>query len=197
MLQMPQLRKFNGLFIKKMRLYTRGGDKGKTGLCTPDRVSKASTRISAIGDVDELNCLIGVCHNYVSKEISSILLILQNQLFSVGADIAVPKETEKLKWLVNSDHVKDIEKETDKYSSKINPQKNFVLPIGVLSANWIYLARSVCRRAERNVVRLMEDEGTNAHLLEYLNRLSSLLFVLARYENRNIEEPAPDYEARL
>ena len=180
-----------------MRLYTRGGDKGKTGLCTPDRVSKASIRISAIGDVDELNCLIGVCHNYVGKEISAILLVLQNQLFSVGADLAVPVETEKLKWLVNESYVKGIEQETDKYTEKIKPQKNFVLPMGVISANWLYFARSVCRRAERSVVALMDEEGTNIHLISYLNRLSSLLFVLARYENRNIQEPAPNYSARL
>jgi len=168
--------------------YTKTGDKGETGV-TGQRLRKTDARISAIGDVDETNAALGVALAHVEDvDVRSAILHAQNLLFTVGAELSG-----NAKVVMKAEHVEALEKSIEFFGAKIKPQTTFLLPNGTKSASFLHLARAVCRRAERSVVALQEQKLVNAELVRYLNRLSSLLYVLARYENRTVKEQAPVY----
>jgi len=174
--------------MKKIRIYTKSGDKGKTSLFGGKRISKDSIRIETIGTIDELNASLGlVTSASKNKKTHPILTTIQNTLFDIGSEIANPystgKNTKKIFWL-EQDKVNELEKIIDQVDSKLKPLSNFILPGGVESASRLHFARSVTRRTERNIIRLAKKEKVNSNIISYLNRLSDLLFVLARYENK-------------
>jgi cob(I)alamin adenosyltransferase len=169
------------------RIYTRSGDQGDTGLGDGTRVPKDHPRVAAYGEVDELNAVLGLQITEVSDE-RELLLSIQNDLFDVGADLCVPPadgEDAAIKLRVRSEQATRLEHEIDRLNARLQPLKSFVLPGGSRLAAWAHLARTVCRRAERAVVTLMRTEKVNAQVVIYLNRLSDLLFVLARVANRD------------
>jgi cob(I)alamin adenosyltransferase len=169
------------------RIYTRSGDHGQTGLGDGQRVSKLNPRIVAGGSVDETNCAIGMAIAAgPSPEISRILTALQQFLFDLGADLCVPlpkSGDDPLPSRVGPSHVEKLESLIDHYTDTLEPLKSFVLPGGHPAAAALHYARSVCRRAEVDALRLQETEPLNQLLLISLNRLSDLLFVLARVTN--------------
>lgn len=158
------------------KIYTRTGDAGTTGLGDGERASKTAKRVHAMGDVDELNSLIGLllCEALEAK-LSDTLLAVQHDLFDLGGEISIPGST-----LLPHSAVARLEAAIDDCNDKLPPLKEFILPGGSRAAAQCHLARTVCRRAERAVVELANTETINAALLEYLNRLSDLLFVVAR-----------------
>ncbi|MFN7949262.1 MAG: cob(I)yrinic acid a,c-diamide adenosyltransferase [Blastocatellia bacterium] len=165
------------------KVYTRTGDAGKTSLVSGDRVSKADLRVSAYGDVDELNSVLGVVRTFpLDVELNELLGRLQNDLFTVGADLATPAGTPVPR--VSPEMVTELEQVIDKYLEELEPLKEFILPGGSNAGAMLHLARTVARRAERVVVALAEREEITAEALQYLNRLSDLLFVLARVANK-------------
>ncbi len=168
-----------------MPYYTRAGDKGKTGICDQERMSKSSSRIAAIGDVDELNAATGICRAACDdKEIADALERVQNELFVLGADIAAPLDSKFKATRLEKGHTERMEKDIDRIAEEIGELKNFILPGGTELAARLHLARTVCRRAERSINLLAEKEKINPEDLPYINRLSSLLFVLARLANK-------------
>lgn len=168
----------------RMKIYTRKGDRGKTGLQGRSQVEKDSPLIGAYGTVDELNSLLGVAVLYlVSATVKNTVLELQRDLFLLGADLANVSASTELR--VRRSDWERLEQWIDQYQNALPPLRNFILPGGSAGAAHLHLARTVCRRAERLVVRAMRTEqGINAEVLPYLNRLSDLLFVLARFENK-------------
>lgn len=170
-----------------MKIYTKTGDKGETGLFGGERITKSSLRIEAYGTIDELNAFIGFAVSVITDDSIKILLNkIQNQLFTVGTDLAT-QENEKTKKLnikrTPSYFYKDIEEEIDKYHTKLDELKNFILPGGSKGAALLHVCRTICRRAERNVVALNSTVKIGENIIIFLNRLSDLFFVLARYEN--------------
>ena len=167
-----------------MKIYTGRGDGGKTSLFSGERVGKDDRRVEAYGTLDELNSLLGWAETQTGcAEVSVILTDLQSELFEAGADLATVGRRRRVRRLDENDW-RRLESLIDELDEKLPPLKNFVLPGGSEAASVIHMARSVCRRGERLLVRLMQtDPDVNEHLLVYLNRLSDLLFVLARYEN--------------
>jgi cob(I)alamin adenosyltransferase len=170
----------------KMKIYTKTGDSGETGLFAGPRVRKDDPRIEAYGTVDELNAVLGLarCQN-LPQEIDSLTARIQHTLFDLGAELATPDPASRGTDLISTAHIEALEAEIDKYDTGLPPLKTFILPGGVSGAALLHLARTVCRRAERHVVTLgqREKEGLSPHVLTYLNRLSDLLFVLARAVN--------------
>ncbi len=167
------------------RIYTRGGDRGRTGLADGRRVAKDDLRIEAIGAVDEANAAIGLARLYTAGETDAILARIQNDLFDLGAGLARPKAEEAEGRLAVADsQVKRLEEEIDRLNAELEPLANFILPGGSPAAAHLHLARTVVRRAERRVVALARREAVEAAAVRYLNRLSDLLFVLARWLNR-------------
>jgi cob(I)alamin adenosyltransferase len=168
--------------VQLTRIYTRGGDKGKTSLGDGKRVPKNADRIKAIGEVDAANSAIGVAILYASSSIKKILLHIQNDLFDLGADLCIPnKDEDSLK--VSKDQVTWLEEHIDDLNAKLQPLKSFVLPGGSKSAAFLHVARTEVRSAERAVIDLEEQEGGVQSVAQYLNRLSDLIFVLCRIEN--------------
>jgi cob(I)alamin adenosyltransferase len=172
------------------RIYTRTGDDGTTALGSGERRAKYDLRIAAYGTVDETNATIGIArlHLRAEPEVDAILMRVQNDLFDLGADLAVPEkdEAKPRERLRVSDHqVERLESDIDRLNTALTPLKSFVLPGGEPAAAHLHLARTVCRRAERLVVELAarKEEKIGAPALRYLNRLSDLLFVAARYVN--------------
>ncbi len=166
------------------RVYTRQGDDGRTQIVSGERVWKDSVRVEAYGEVDELNSLIGFARSYVGdKRADSILREVQNDLFKVGSDLATPMTFERA-VRVSPDMVEKLEKWIDELNSTLEPLRDFILPSGSKAGALLHYARTVCRRAERRVVSLMKEEEVNPSALKYINRLSDLLFVMARYVNR-------------
>jgi cob(I)alamin adenosyltransferase len=169
------------------RIYTRTGDQGETGLGDGTRVSKDHPRVAAYGDVDELNAVLGLVAIELSGE-RDLLRSIQNDLFDVGADLCVPPvdgEPPGQRLRVRAEQATRLEHEIDRLNARLQPLTSFVLPGGNRAAAWCHLARTVCRRAERAVVTLMRSERINPQAVIYLNRLSDLLFVLARVANRD------------
>ena len=171
-----------------MKIYTKTGDKGETGLFGGERVSKNTLRLNAYGTIDELNSFVGLAIIEVKcDEIKNILIDLQNKLFVIGSDLATP-ETEKNKKLKISrtpdQFILEIEKTIDNLDSQLDELKNFILPGGSKSAALLHVCRTVSRRAEREVVALKNIEKIGDNILIFLNRLSDLLFVLSRFENK-------------
>jgi cob(I)alamin adenosyltransferase len=174
-----------------MRIYTKTGDKGETSLFGGKRVWKDSLRIQAYGTVDELNSLLGVIRSMKPRNpIDRILGQIQQDLFTLGSDLAAP-EGSRVKAFgvprIEARHVSQLEEYIDQSSSKLAPLRRFILPGGHPIASSLHLARTVCRRAEREAVRLGRREPLGRYVLPYMNRLSDLLFVLARLANAQAE----------
>ena len=173
-----------------MKIYTRTGDEGSTSLVAGERVSKANLRVAACGALDELNCAIGVARaTSPSAATDRALRAIQERLFELGADLAATG-TCSSKRRLDSAVTAWLENEIDRMTAELPPLKNFILPGGSAAAAQIHLARAVCRRAEREIVRLSQSDQIDAGDLAFLNRLSDFLFVLARHENflRGISE---------
>lgn len=169
-----------------MKIYTRTGDSGSTGLFGGPRVAKDDIRIEAYGTVDELNALIGrVRFAGVPSAIDDQLARIQHELFSMGAELASPDPDKHQLRTINATHIETLESWIDAHELSLPPLKNFILPAGSAAATEMHVARAVCRRAERRVVTLgrNQQESVSQAVLIYLNRLSDLLFVLARVVN--------------
>ena len=171
---------------RKMKIYTKTGDKGETGLFRGPRVPKHNFRVEAYGDVDELNAVIGTLLVHINdQEIHGLLESIQHELFEVGADLATPIQTKDDPRLrIKEAFTSRLEKQIDKTEARLPELKYFILPGGSIGGAMLHLARTVCRRAERSVTRLQEVDAINPEIIRYLNRLSDLLFVLARAENQ-------------
>jgi cob(I)alamin adenosyltransferase len=169
------------------KIYTKTGDQGATGLGDGSRVPKDHPRVTAYGTVDELNALLGVLVSSMqgNKELAELIRSVQNDLFDVGADLCMPILPGDKALRMRADQAERLEKAIDKYNERLQPLKSFVLPGGTAAAAWCHLARTVCRRAERDVVTLSHGETINPQVVVYLNRLSDLLFVLARVCNND------------
>jgi cob(I)alamin adenosyltransferase len=171
-----------------MKIYTKTGDDGTTGLFSGIRVSKDSLRVETYGTTDELNTIIGIAVSQMpDSELKNDLLHLNNTLFVVGSDLATPLEP-KPKFSINrikKENIDWLEVRIDDYTSKMPELKNFILPGGSVAAAHLHHARTVCRRAERLCVRLSREEFLGDHLLKFLNRLSDYLFTAARMANYN------------
>jgi cob(I)alamin adenosyltransferase len=198
-----------------MKIYTRTGDEGTTGLFGGDRVQKDSPRIAAYGTVDEINAQLGVARAHLRSRnlgdapeeapfggsLAEVLRRLQEELFTVGADLATPVGSKPVVPRIGASHVERIEQEIDAFQAELPELKQFILPGGVPGGAALHAARTTCRRAERLAVRAeAEAEGEiNHQALVYLNRLSDLFFVLARWANHRIGEKedrwAPDGSA--
>ena len=168
------------------KIYTRGGDKGKTSLGDGKRLSKNSMRISSIGDVDETNCAIGLALTILNpdEETTKVLSRVQNDLFDLGADLAIPgADINDGNLRIQKIQVTRIEEDIDALNKNLSTLQSFILPGGSKSAAHIHAARAIARRAERSLIALAESEAVNQFALQYLNRLSDLLFVLARTKN--------------
>lgn len=169
------------------KVYTRTGDDGTTGLGGGQRVDKDSLRVNAYGTVDELSSHIGVARAVgLVDTLSEPLQRIQNDLFHVGSDLCILEE-DKEKFQVpqiEERHVTFLEDLMDRLSEELEPLENFILPGGVPGAAHLHVARTVCRRAERDVISLARDEAVGPWVARYLNRLSDTLFVMARYENK-------------
>ena len=179
------------------KIYTRSGDEGLTALGSKARVPKESLRVSAYGTVDELNSVLGVAlAGGLTEKLAALVPSLQNELFHLGSDLCFPEE-DKAQFAIpqmEARHVARLEAIVDELAAALGPLENFILPGGSLGAAQLHVARTVCRRAEREVVALSREEPVGAFVIPYLNRLSDALFVMARYENhaRGVAEPLWD-----
>ena len=182
-----------------MKIYTKTGDEGSTSLFGGRRVDKDDLRIKAYGTVDELNALLGSAVSEILDEaFKELLKNIQIDLFIIGSDLATPDDG-KINFTVPKTEeslIRKLEEAIDLYSDKLPPLKNFILPGGSKGASLLHLARTVCRRAERSVVELSKNENIGQNILVYLNRLSDLLFVLARYENQLTSTPEVEWKPR-
>lgn len=173
--------------VKLTRIYTRGGDKGKTSLGSGQRVVKHHPRVAAYGSVDETNAVVGLArlHTADEPEIDAMLRRIQNDLFDLGADLATPAvENPAFPPLrILAEQVKRLEGEIDRLNAELRPLNSFVLPGGKPAAAALHLARTVARRAEREITLLAESEPINPEAVRYINRLSDLFFVMSRWLN--------------
>ncbi len=162
------------------KIYTRTGDDGSTGLGDGSRINKDSLRVDAMGDVDELNSIIGIMltENLPDKLLSQLTQI-QHDLFNLGGEICIPGHR-----ILQQVRIQDLEAQIDAYNENLTPLKEFILPGGSKAAAYCHLARTVCRRAERKLVELHRKENLSPLSLQYLNRLSDLLFVMCRIINQ-------------
>jgi cob(I)alamin adenosyltransferase len=175
--------------VRLTRIYTGGGDRGETSLGDGTRVPKIDCRIAAFGAVDELNSHLGlVLAGDLPDEMRAVLTRVQNELFDLGADLSVPFGVgDRLR--ITHEQIADIEQDCDSFNADLPELKSFVLPGGSEAAARLHVARAVCRRAERKALEAAEDLDLNQLALVYLNRLSDLLFILARTANAGGEEP--------
>jgi cob(I)alamin adenosyltransferase len=175
--------------VRLTKIYTRTGDDGSTGLVDGSRVSKATTRMAAIGDVDEANSALGVALTSIGDgPIRDALLAVQNDLFDLGADLATPGDDfapGELVLRIVAGQVERLEREIDRVNADLSPLRSFILPGGSAGAAQLHLARAVVRRAERAMVAAAGDNRLNPEALSYINRLSDFLFVAARALNQN------------
>jgi cob(I)alamin adenosyltransferase len=169
-----------------MKIYTKGGDAGQTGLFGGLRVAKSDLRVSAYGEVDELNAVLGLCRTAaLPMEVEQSLKAVQDQLFTLGSELATP-EPEKVRMKLPTTQqswIDAMEQQIDAIDAEVPPLRQFILPGGTVAAAQLHLARTVCRRAERAVVALHAHEPVQGLGLQYLNRLSDLLFMQARLAN--------------
>lgn len=184
-----------------MKIYTKTGDRGTTSLIGGTKVAKSHLRIESYGTVDELNSYIGLCRDLLAGEKGKqVLQEIQDRLFTIGAALACDPEKER-KMLIPDLHEEDIvylEKEIDRMNEALPEMKSFVLPGGHPTVSHLHIARCVCRRAERGIVRLeQESMEVEATILKYLNRLSDYLFVLARYEGMELNAPEIPWKPRV
>ncbi len=176
------------------KISTKKGDKGMTSLSSRQRVSKDTLRVHAFGSVDELNSFIGLAlSSGLSDRLSETLPAIQNQLFNLGADLSyLPDEDERIAMpRVEDRHIAELNALVDELEEFAGPLENFILPGGSPGSAYLHVARTVCRRAERETVALNHEEPVDPNVLAYLNRLSDALFLMARYENirKGVSEP--------
>jgi cob(I)alamin adenosyltransferase len=176
--------------VRLNKIYTKTGDAGTTGLGTGERVRKDDLRIVAYGTVDETNATLGVVRQHLAGHpgLDAKILRIQNDLFDLGADLCVPDRGEKLEFealRITEGQVERLEAELDEMNAEIKPLKSFILPGGSAASVAFHVARTVCRRAERDMVSLAaaDNEPVSAAALKYINRLSDYLFVAGRYVN--------------
>ena len=170
-----------------MKIYTKTGDDGTTGLFGAGRVRKDALRVSAYGDVDELNALLGVASTYSDDiEVAAVLERLQSELFTLGAQLATPDPSHAPKNVpvIRDGHIETLESEIDAFDAELEPLRSFILPSGSPLAAALHVARTVCRRAERSLVSLSAHEPVPVEASRYLNRLSDHLFTMARLANK-------------
>jgi cob(I)alamin adenosyltransferase len=169
-----------------MKIYTKTGDEGETGLFGGPRVRKDDPRVEAYGEVDELNAFIGLARcEPVGQRTDQLLATIQNELFDLGAELASPEPQRMGTKGVSTAQIARLESAIDEHEAGLPPLAAFILPGGVRAAALLHVARTVCRRAERRVVTLSRQEEISGEVIVYLNRLSDLLFVLARAVNRD------------
>ena len=176
-----------------MKIYTKKGDLGDTGLLGGVRISKASQRVESYGNIDELTTFLAlVCSVTTDEELKETLTRIQIELFHVSSELATPQGKKTFGKLIEETAIKQLEQEIDACDEEVPPLKSFILLGGSLSASYLQVSRAVCRRSERSVVRLHQEEEIRPLIIQYLNRLSDLLFSLARRANfrENIEEIA-------
>ncbi len=180
-----------------MKIYTKFGDSGDTALYGGTRIRKDALRIHAIGAVDELNAYIGYAQSFIDDdEVNALLNRIQNHLFALGADLATPDSHSKSAELRISEHfTTEMERAIDKLSAELPPLTHFILPGGCPGGAVLHIARTVCRRSERAVVELANKAHLNPELLRSLNRLSDLLFMLARTVNYRANAPEQIWES--
>ena len=176
------------------RIYTKTGDDGTTGLGGGERVPKDSPRVAAYGTIDELNSQLGVAlASGLCERLVDVLPGIQNELFDVGSDLCWPSDDARRVRIptVEARHIEALERLIDELNAVVGPLANFLLPGGSPGAAQLHVARTICRRAERETVHLAAGESIGEFVLPYLNRLSDALFVMARYENheRGVAEP--------
>jgi cob(I)alamin adenosyltransferase len=185
--------------VRITKVYTRTGDRGDTGLVGGKRVPKDSPRIEAYGVIDELNSIVGLARVFTEENLDAgeahrfldgVLCQIQDELFDLGSELATPPEyfTAGM-YRVSDDEVKRLEKLMDRCQKDLEPLKSFVLPGGGRVGAYLHQCRTVCRRAERDILRLSRQEEVNPTLLKYVNRLSDLFFVLARWISKQMGEP--------
>jgi cob(I)alamin adenosyltransferase len=185
---------------KLTRLYTRKGDEGETSLGGGQRVPKDDPRVTAVGTVDELNASLGVALAHgLAPRLAEVLPRIQNELFHLGSDLCFLEEDKARYPLpqIEARHITALEQLIDELNAAVGPLENFILPGGAVGAAHLHVARTLCRRAERAVVGLAREAPVGEYALRYLNRLSDLLFTMARYENkqRGVDEPLWDSHA--
>lgn len=175
-----------------MKIYTKTGDSGKTSFVGGERVNKNDLRIEAYGTLDELNSIIGVTMNYIeAKALKAVLEKVQHELFTLGAELAslTSKGNTSMPLPVTSEeHVKELEHFIDELNSQLEPQTSFLLPKGTKASTYLHLTRTTCRKAERLIVTIAQQYPINPQILIYINRLSDLLYIMARYENKEFAE---------
>ncbi len=171
--------------VKLTRIYTRGGDKGKTSLGDGKRVPKHDARVAAYGTVDEANAAIGVAKLHAKGRAAAMLARIQNDLFDLGADLCFPEDREDRPALrIVPSQTERLEREIDAMNAEMKPLASFILPGGSAASANLHLARAIVRRAERTMTALAERAPVNPEAIRYVNRLSDHLFVLARYLNK-------------
>ena len=168
--------------VKIDKVYTKGGDKGKTSLGDGTRVSKTDQVIEALANIEELNANLGYVLCKIPNQYKNIFQKIQNDLFDLGADIITPSDKENV-LRINKNHTSSLESEIDSILSSLPALKSFILPGGIEISARIHLARTICRRCEISILKLNEKRPINSEILKYINRLSDLLFVIARKLN--------------
>lgn len=181
-----------------MKIYTKGGDFGETGLYGGVRVPKDDLRIRTYGTLDELNAVLGVFLSLTQgpEDLRPLIVTIQGELFQLGAELATPRGKKVSFTLLQNQQVQALENEIDRMESSLQPLKTFILPGGGLPASYLHLARTVSRRAERELVTLNRAEPVRSVVLEYMNRLSDYLFVAARYVNHSLGIADIPWESR-
>ncbi len=182
--------------IRLSKIYTKVGDKGSTLLATGEKLLKSNVRIEAYGTVDELNAVVGLLRDTIEPdkrmgEIINSLIKIQNELFDIGGELSVPLDVLNInvQQVVAMGDVERLEREMDEFNESLPPLENFILPGGHIANSTCHLARTVCRRAERAVVRMSEQDAVRDEVRIYLNRLSDWFFVLSRELSRRLGVP--------
>jgi len=172
--------------VKLDKIYTRGGDKGKTSLGNGKRIDKTNIRIEAFGAIDETNALLGIAIIKLPSPYKEMILRIQNDLFDLGADLCVPEEkNSNYKPLrINQKQINRLEQEIDSMNKNLKPLKSFIIPGGTKESAYLHLARTITRKAEILIIKLHKKEKINPLTIKYINRLSDHLFVLARSMNK-------------
>ncbi|MEX0686614.1 MAG: cob(I)yrinic acid a,c-diamide adenosyltransferase [Balneolales bacterium] len=180
-----------------MKIYTKTGDAGETSLFGGQRVSKTNTRIETCGQIDELNSTLGVARSFdLAIENEAVLEHIQNDLFVLGADLATPPSRKTKIERISESHIKHLESQIDTFQEALETLNYFILPAGSTGGATLHLARTICRRAERVCINCAEIEDISQNAVIYLNRLSDLLFVLARFENKQTDIPESKWKVR-
>ena len=187
-----------------MKIYTKTGDKGETSLYGGTRVSKASSRVESYGNIDELNSFIGVAKSLIeSEDVLAQLKKIQFDLFTLGSESATPADKlmlangkSRLPLLITETEIEELELWMDAMEEQLEPLQYFILPGGGKAATSLHVARTVCRRAERGLILLQEQEEVRQEMIKYLNRLSDYLFVLARFVSKLQDEPEEYWNPR-